>query len=242
MVLFTALVRAGSLTSAAERLGMRKSTASRRLAALEAHLGVRLVERGARSLRLTEAGRDYHVRCLEIVERAEALNRQVRDARGTPQGLLKVGADALLGEGMAPVLAELVLRHPAVRAELTVAEGHGDLLGETCEVAVRAGPLPDSSRPARRLGTLRVGYYASEAYLSRRGDPQTPDALEGHEGVQISSEGADEVWFFTGPDRPRTWRVEGRLRVPSLAAGLSAARAGGRHSCAAVRVGSHRCA
>ena len=93
-------------------------------------------------------------------------------------------------------------------------------------LALRTGPLTDSNLVARRLGSLRTGYYASPSYLSRRGRPRTPDELPSHECVLIAEPGTDEVWFFTGSKSARTVRVDGRLRVSSLRAGHAAARAG----------------
>ncbi len=226
MLLFTELVAAGSLTAGSARLGMRKSTASRRLSALEERLGTRLMERSARQLRLTEEGRAYHARCRELVEQAEALNRATREARGTPHGTLKIATESLLADALAPLVTELLLRHPELRAELVMADAPHDAGGDGCDVFLRTGPLADSSLHVQRLGTLRVGYFASPGYLARRGTPQAPPDLTQHEQVQISSAGADEVWFFSGPRRGRTVRVEGRLRVSTIAAGRTAARAG----------------
>jgi DNA-binding transcriptional LysR family regulator len=101
-----------------------------------------------------------------------------------------------------------------------------DPLAEDYDVALRTGPLPDSSLVARRLGSVRTGYYASPAYLARRPAPRTPDALQAHECVLLAEAGTDEVWFFTGPRRARTVPVQGRLRVPSVRAGHAAVRAG----------------
>ncbi|HET9450226.1 MAG TPA: LysR family transcriptional regulator [Aggregicoccus sp.] len=225
MRLFTEVVAAG-ITGAAQRLGLRKSTVSRRLAALEARLGVRLLERSTRRLRLTELGRGYHAQCLRLVDEARAVNEALSEARGTPQGTLRVATFSLLGELLTPVVAEFLLRHPQVRVELSLAQSHVDLLSEEYDVALRTGPLPDSSLVARRLGSVRTGYYASPAYLGRRPAPRTPDELDAHECVLLAQAGTEEVWFFTGPRRPRTVPVQGRLRVPSVRAGHAAVRAG----------------
>jgi DNA-binding transcriptional LysR family regulator len=225
MLLFTEVVAAG-VTGAAARLGVRKSTVSRRLAALEARLGARLLERSTRKLRLTELGRSYHAQCTRLVAEARAVNEAVSEARGTPHGTLRVATFSLLGELLTPLVSEFLLRHPQVGVELSLAQSHVDLLAEDYDVALRTGPLPDSSLVARRLGSLRTGYYASPAYLGRRGTPRTPDELQAHECVLLAEAGTDEVWFFTGPRRARTVPVQGRLRVPSVRAGHAAVRAG----------------
>lgn len=226
MLLFAEVVATGGITAAAERLGLRKSTVSRRLAALEARLGIRLVERNTRRLRLTEAGRDYHAQCARIVAEARAVNQALSESRGTPQGTLRIATLSLLGELLTPLIAELLLRQPLMRVEVSLAEGHVDLIAEEYDLALRTGPLADSSLVARRLGRLRTGYYASPGYLGRHGTPRAPEELQRHECVLLAEPGTDEVWFFGEGKRARTIPVSGRLRVPSVRAGQAAARSG----------------
>ncbi|QRO02490.1 LysR family transcriptional regulator [Archangium violaceum] len=226
MLVFAEVVSAGGITAAATRLGLRKSTVSRRLSALEERLGTRLLERNTRRLRLTESGREYHAHCARLVAEAREVNRALSDSRGTPRGTLRVATFSLLGELLAPVIAEFLLRHPQVRVEVSLAQAHVDLVAEEYDLSLRTGPLTDSSLVARRLGHVRTGYYASPAYLSRRGTPRSPDELAEHECVLVAEPGTDEVWFFSGPRGARTVPVHGRLQVPSVRAGHAAARAG----------------
>jgi DNA-binding transcriptional LysR family regulator len=135
-----------------------------------------------------------------------------------------VAAPALLAEIVAPVLAELLLRHVALRVEV-VLEQHGEP-GAACDLALRLGPLPDSARLARRLGELRAGLYASPGYLARRGTPHSASDLGAHERIVLAEPGSDEVWFLGQGRASRAVQVEGRLRVASLRAGQAAARAG----------------
>jgi DNA-binding transcriptional LysR family regulator len=128
MLVFTEVVAAGGITAAAARLGLRKSTVSRRLAALEERLGTRLLERNTRRLRLTESGREYHAHCARLVAEAREVNRAVSESRGTPRGTLRLATSSLLGELLTPVLAEFLLRHPAVRVEVSLAQAHVDLV------------------------------------------------------------------------------------------------------------------
>jgi DNA-binding transcriptional LysR family regulator len=226
MLLFAEVVATGGITAAAERLGLRKSTVSRRLAALEERLGIRLVERNTRRLRLTEAGRDYHAHCARLVAEARAVNQALSESRDTPQGTLRIATLSLLGELLTPLIAELLLRQPMMRVEVSLAEGHVDLIAEEYDLALRTGPLADSSLVARRLGRLRTGYYASPGYLGRHGTPRTPEDLQRHECVLLAEPGTDEVWFLGEGKRARTIPVSGRLRVPSVRAGQAAARSG----------------
>lgn len=226
MTILVEVVARGGLTAAARRLGMRKSTVSRRLSALEGRLGVRLVERSPRGLRLTEDGRAYHAEAARIVADARRLEEAVRQTRSTPQGTLRIAALALLGELVAPAVAELLLRHPALRAEVTLTEQHVGLASSAFDLALRIGPLPDSSLVARRLGSVRTGAFASPGYLGRRGTPKSPSDLAAHECIVLAEPESEEVWFFREGKAARAVPVSGRLRVPSLRAGQAAARAG----------------
>ncbi|MBU8894661.1 LysR family transcriptional regulator [Corallococcus sp. M34] len=226
MLLFTEVVATGGITAAAERLGLRKSTVSRRLAALEERLGIRLVERNTRRLRLTEAGREYHLQCARLVAEAHEVNRAVSEARGSARGTLRLATLSLLGELLTPLIAEFLVRQPQMRVEVSLAQAHVDLIAEEYDLALRTGPLADSSLVARRLGRLRTGYYASPAYLRRQGMPRQPDDLRRHACVVLAEPGTEEVWFFGEGKGARTVPVTGRLRVASVRAGQIAARAG----------------
>lgn len=212
------------MTAAARPLGLRKSTVSRRIAALEERLGVRLLERGRRGVALTDAGRDFHAGAARLVAEARRLEEAATAARATPQGTLRVAAPAVLAELLAPVLAELLLRFPALRVEVAL-EQHGEP-GDACDLALRVGPLADSARVARRLGELRAGVYASAAYLARRGTPRTAAELDAHEVIVLAEPGSEEVWFLGQGHGACAVAVDGRLRVPDLRAGQAAARAG----------------
>ncbi len=163
LALLVEVVARGGVTAAARPLSLRKSTVSRRLAALEDRLGVSLLERGGRGLVLTEAGSAFHAGAARIVAEARRLEDAATAVRATPQGTLRVAAPALLAELLAPVLAELLLRHPALRVEVAL-EQHGEP-GADCDLALRLGPLADSARVARRLGEPRAAAPPGVAYV-----------------------------------------------------------------------------
>ena len=226
MVLLVEVVAARGISAAAERLRLRKSTVSRRLAALEARLGLRLLERNSRGLRLTEAGRAYHEQSARLVAEAREVNRAASASRTTPQGTLRIAASELVGDHLTPALAALLAAHPALRIELGLATRQVDVVAEEVDVAIHTGPLADSGLVVRRLGRLRTGIFGSPACLAGRGAPGTPEELGGHARIEVAAPGSDEIWFFGEGRRGSTFRVDGRLRVPSLRAGLAAARAG----------------
>lgn len=172
MLLFAAVVREGSFTRAARQLGVTKQTASARLGQLEARLGVRLLERTTRRLRVTEAGGRYYERCSAIAAQIDEANREAQQQQVEPTGLLRVTAPRLYGRRfLAPVVASYLARHARARLELVLADHRADLLDEGFDVAIRVGELDDSSLSARRLGEGHVYYVASPAYLAAHGAP-----------------------------------------------------------------------
>jgi DNA-binding transcriptional LysR family regulator len=172
MLLFAAVVREGSFTRAARQLGITKQTASERMARLEERLGVRLLERTTRRLRVTEPGGRYYDRCSAIAAQIEEANREVQQQQAEPSGLLRVSAPALYGRRfLAPVVASYLSRHSKVRIELVLAERRVNLVEEGFDLAIRIGDLADSSLSARKLGESHVYYVASPAFLAARGAP-----------------------------------------------------------------------
>lgn len=166
MVLFAAVVREGSFTKAATRLGITKQTASERIGKLEARLGVRLLERTTRRLRVTEPGAIYYERCAAIATQIDEANAEVRRRQVEPVGLLRVTAPVLYGRRyLAPVVAHFLRRHPKVRIELVLADRRVDLIEEGFDLAIRVGPLDDSSLAFRKLGEGHAYVVASPALL-----------------------------------------------------------------------------
>lgn len=177
MVLFAAVAREGSFTRAARQLGITKQTASERIGRLEERLGVRLLERTTRRLRVTSAGGDYYERCSAIAAQIEEANREVQQLQLEPSGLLRVSAPVLYGRRfLAPVVADYLRRYPRTRVELTLADRRVDLLEEGFDLAIRIGVLDDSSLAVRKLGEGHLYYLASPAFLAAHGAP-TPARL-----------------------------------------------------------------
>lgn len=198
LVLFVQVAAVGSFAGAARRTGLPKSTLSRRIAALEVALGERLLTRGTRALALTEFGEgilEHGQRMLDELTTAADLanNRQV-----DPRGLLRVSFPPEFQElSLLPFLQEFVLRYPHVHLELDVSPHRVDMRGGRFDLAVRiARQLPDDSTlVARPLTELPHGLFASSAYLSRHGMPESPDDLAQHIGLSlIGSNGERQPW------------------------------------------------
>jgi DNA-binding transcriptional LysR family regulator len=172
MVLFAVVVREGNFTRAAQRLGLTKQTVSERIGNLEGKLGVRLLERTTRRLRLTDAGAAYAERCAEIAARIDEANREVQRLQAEPVGLLRVSTPVLYGRRyLAPVLSDFMARYPQVRVEVVLADRRVNLVEEGFDLAIRVGALDDSSLMVRKLGGGCVYYVASPGFLEREGPP-----------------------------------------------------------------------
>jgi DNA-binding transcriptional LysR family regulator len=173
MLLFAAVVREGSFTRAARQLGVTKQTTSERIARLEERLGVRLLERTTRRLRVTDAGSAYYERCSTIAAQIEEANREVQNLQLDPSGVLRVSAPVLYGRRyLAPVVASYLCRYPKARVEIVLADRRADLLEEGLDLAIRIGELDDSSLAARKLGEGHVYYVASPSFLAEHGTPR----------------------------------------------------------------------
>ncbi|QRN95916.1 LysR family transcriptional regulator [Archangium violaceum] len=172
MMLFAAVVRAESFTRAARQLGITKQTVSERISKLEEQLGVRLLERTTRRLRVTGAGATYYERCAAIAAQIDEANSEVQQRQEEPVGLLRVSSPMLYGRRyLTPVISEYLARYPQARVELVLADRRIHLIEEGLDVAIHIGPLNDSSLVARKLGEGPVHFVASPRYLSKYGMP-----------------------------------------------------------------------
>jgi len=189
LLIFTKVVQTGSMTAAGDALGMPKSTISRKLSELEERLGARLLHRTTRKLSLTEAGQAYFERSARIVADAEAADLLVNELQKTPRGLLRVTVP-LNASVVGTSITDFLKAYPDVRVEMVSTDRVVDLVQERFDVAVRAGPLQDSTLIARRIGTVQRFLVASPSYIEERGAPASPDELGQHACLLFGS-GAD---------------------------------------------------
>lgn len=212
--IFARLAEAGSFSKAAQELGVSKATVSKRIAELEAELGVALIARTTRRASLTEAGRRVLQRALRIVEEAEAAREEARDARLTPRGRLKVAAPVSFGVSyLGPLLADFMALYPEIDLDVSLADRTVDLVADGYDIAVRIGAMRDSSLVARRLAPVRRLVVGAPAYFEARGRPQRPEELELHACFIYANSPGAPFWRFTGPDGTRAQvRIEPRMR------------------------------
>lgn len=224
---FVAVAQAGSFTAAAVRLGKDGSTVSRRIAALESRLGVRLVERTTRRVALTEGGTAYLARLTTVFDELASATAEVSAHSEQPQGLLRITAPLSHGRlWLAPLLPRFMQQHPQLRLEVHYSDRLVDLVAEGFDAAVRIGKLADSALVARRVGGVRRSLVASRAYLQRHGAPQRPQELQHHLCLHFSNGQTPATWLL----RQQTQRVKVALQ-PVLTAddaeSLVTAAAGG---------------
>jgi DNA-binding transcriptional LysR family regulator len=192
---FAKVVRFGSLTKAANALGLPKSTVSRRLAELETQLGVRLVQRTTRRLSVTEAGYRLFEQAEQHILELEAATRAIADYDGELRGTLRVTTPADMGRiNMVPIVQSFLAKHPHVRIVVLATNRRVDLVAEGVDLALRAGPLTPSSLIARRLAAGEFQLFASDEYLERCGTPTQVNELLTHECLVFSEDQPHQKW------------------------------------------------
>jgi DNA-binding transcriptional LysR family regulator len=225
LAVFVAILDAGSLAGAARRLRRSPPAVTRALAMLEARLGARLIERTTRRLTLTETGQRLGVDARRALAAYGDALRPSADA--APHGLLRITAPLIFGRRhVTPVVASFLAAHPAMQAELLLADRNLDLLEEGLDVALRIGPPGETLPPSHRVGEVRRVVVASPAYLLARGEPGTPAELARHAVVHVVSRPIPPEWRFRVGRREVMVRLAPRLTVNEIEAALVAVRAG----------------
>jgi len=195
IALFTLVVERGSFAAAAMETGQTASAVSRAISRLEDKLGVRLLERTTRRLALTAEGEQLLAHGEGILAAIEAAESDVTATSGRPRGRVRVSmGSALARHPFAAALGDFAGRYPDIRLELIITDRRVDLIGEQIDVAIRTGPLADSSLIARRIGESRRVVCASPDYLARRGVPETPEDLCRHTCMTIAGHAYLSEW------------------------------------------------
>jgi DNA-binding transcriptional LysR family regulator len=225
LAIFVAIIESGSLIGASRRLRRSPPAVTRALRALEDRIGLRLVERTTRRLAPTEAGS-------ALAERARVIladyDEALTGASEAPvRGVLRITAPVQLGRRhVAPIVSAFLNEYPEVQVELSLNDRNVDLIEEGLDLAVRIGPLADSSLVVRQVGSVRRVVVASPAYLARRGVPRTPSDLATHDTIFGMARSAAREWRFGPSRRGAVVRLSPRLLVDDVEALLQAAQAG----------------
>jgi DNA-binding transcriptional LysR family regulator len=218
MALFVSAIDAGSLSAAAREQGLSLSSVSRHLTALEERIGTRLMVRTTRMLVLTEAGRAYYEKSKRLLAEIDEMEAGLTTDAATPVGRLVVHGPTLFGRVyMLPLLAKFLVRYPKVSLDVTLLDRPSNLIEEGIDLAVRIGPVEDSSLITRKLGALRWVVTAAPGYLDARGVPRQLADLSSHDCLVYSQHSANSEWrLLDDSGRPTQVQVPVKMRSNTL--------------------------
>ncbi|RUW91420.1 MULTISPECIES: LysR family transcriptional regulator [unclassified Mesorhizobium] len=227
VIVFARVVEAGSFTAAARLLAMPKTSVSRRVAALEREVGVRLLQRTTRSLNLTDAGRLYYEQSSQGLRTIEEANLRLAEARAEPSGTIRISAPVGFGGYfLIRAVVDFLALYPKTNVELRLTDDKLNLVEDGIDLAFRTGTLQDSTLIARKLGAARRLLCASPDYLARYGMPEGPADLARHRCVIAGPSASGAHWVLDGPQGQETVVVTGRFAANEMQAVLAAALAG----------------
>ncbi|WP_373806764.1 LysR family transcriptional regulator [Delftia acidovorans] len=227
MTAFLAVVDTGGFASAARRLKVSPSVVTRAVSDLEERLGVRLLTRTTRFVRVTEAGTAYADSCRRILAELEEADEHAASAHAAPRGRLTLTAPVNFGRmHVLPVVHNYLGRFPEVDVNCWFVDRVVSLVDEGVDVAVRIGDLPDSSLQAIRVGSVRQVLCASPAYLASHGVPQRPEELAQHTTITASGLTSTPEWRFLEGDKALAVRLQPRLMSMTNEAAADCALAG----------------
>ena len=225
MLVYVAVAEEQGFAAAARRLQMSPPAVTRAVAALEERLGIRLLTRTTRSVRVTDAGERYLEDARRILAELESADEAAAGIDATPRGELTVTAPVMFGRlYVLPGILDYLHQYPETRVHAMFLDRVVNLLDEGIDVAVRIGQLPDSSLRATRVGSVRVVVCASPDYLSMFGTPETPQQLTNHQVINVAGGSGQVGWQFS--DQSRAVQLKPRLTVTTNNAAVSAATQG----------------
>ena len=224
MSVFVAVAEAAGFAAAGQRLNMSAPSVTRAVSQLEARLAARLFHRTTRQVRLTDAGERYLADCRRILGEIDEADSNAAGVHAAPRGPVAVTASVLFGRiVMAPVLLELLDRHPGLAITASFRDRVVDLLDEAVDIAIRIAELADSSLPAVRVGAVRRVMCASPGYLAEHGRPRTPEELADHRAIDFVNMTPNGEWVFAKAGRRKMFRPRSRLKVDNADFAIAAA-------------------
>jgi DNA-binding transcriptional LysR family regulator len=216
---FANVVDFGSFSAAAKALGLQTSKLSRRVAALETELGVRLINRTTRRLSLTEAGKTFHRHCLALLDEAQAAKDAMSQILASPQGLVRISCPTgLLQGGIANILARFLANYPHVRIALDATNRRVDVVDEGLDIAIRVRrpPLEDSDLALRSFGPDEIILVASPRLIAAHGAPRTLEDVARMPTLSMTSAGENSTWHFLDANEPTELTHTPRLCTDDL--------------------------
>lgn len=227
---FAKVVETGGFARAADRLDLSVSAVSRQVAELEAHLGVRLLNRTTRRLSLTESGQAFYERCVQLLADLEEAEEAVTASAVVPRGTLRLTASISFGVAyVAPAIADFLLRHPQLRFDVELSDRAVDIVDEGIDLAIRIGDIGSHALISRRIGVSQLVCCAAPAYLARHPAPGTPEDLAAHPCLTYEYSSIGNLWRFVDAEqRAHDVRVTGPAHANNgaMLAALAVAGAG----------------
>lgn len=213
MQIFVKLVEAGQITLAAQQLSLSKSTVSQSLSDLEKYLGLQLVKRNSRTLKLTESGQTYYKDCLRILADISASEDRVRDEAMGVAGSIRITASISFGSYiLAPILVRFMAANPDITVQLLMSDQQADLITEGIDMALRVGELKDSGLLARKVGRGRMMMCAAPSFLERHGTPVSLGDLTEFECLRYTPQ---LHWILTERGVAHRFEPKGRMSMDS---------------------------
>lgn len=224
---FIAVAEAGSFAKAGTRLRLSPPAVTRAVSALEDRLGARVFNRTTRSLTITDVGQRFLESSKRILTDLDTAEKEAVGETATPQGHLTITASVTFGRfTLAPVVCSFLGQHPRVTASVLLVDRIVNLVEEGVDLAVRIGPLPDSTLIAKRIGAVRRVLVASPDYLARRGTPAAPADLKRHAVISFTGLMPNREWRFLNGQKPRAVSLRPTLEINDAGAAIQAAEMG----------------
>ncbi len=217
MEVFRRVVEAESFSAVARETNMSQSTVSKHVAALEERLGIKLLNRSTRSLNPTEAGNAYYHDCIRLLNDFNEAEASIGKGKIKPTGTLRLSTSTAFGRTfIIPFLSEFLTQYPEINCDLVFNEHYIDLVKEGIDLAIRIGPLADSTLIAQKIGMSQRVVVASPSYLVKHGRPRKPADLINHNCLLYSQQKSPGLWFFhSTKDGDETVRVASRFKANS---------------------------
>ena len=224
MAALVLVAKAGGFSAASRETGIPLATLSRRVADLEADLGVPLLLRSTRQIALTETGQSYFLACQRLLDEIRDAEENLKGEYRTPKGDLTITAPMGFGRlHLQPVVTDFLCAYPAINLRLVLVDRMVDFIEEPIDLALRIAELANSALIARTLGTIRMVVSASPEYLERYGTPTQPSDLAQHDCIAWSSLGPLNTWWFREANADRTFPIRTRFSTSSADSAIDAA-------------------
>ena len=227
MHLFVRVAEAGSFSAVADQLNIARSVVTRQIAALESHLGTKLMVRNTRSLTLTTAGSVYLEKCKVILEMIDEAEAGVIEERETPRGPIRIGLPLSFGlKKLTPLLLDFCQQHPDITCEFDFSDGPSNLIEEGMDLSIRVASQLEPRDIVRKLGECRLHIVASPEYLKNQGIPQHPSELTHHQCLGYTFTANGMSWSFMKDGKKESYYIQSRIKANNGTALMDAAAHG----------------